>query len=115
MTYKAMMFSDIPNLALSFGYTNASWTLKCDLTSEYVCRLLNHMDRRGHQKCVPVLTDPDVFEVPFLDFTSGYVQRAHDLFPRRGNKAPWTLRQNYAFDIATIRYSDIDDGVMKFS
>ena len=115
MTYKAMMFSDIPNLALSFGYTNASWTLKCDLTSEYVCRLLNHMDRFGYEKCVPMLIDSDVEEVPFLEFTSGYVQRASHLFPRRGDRAPWTLRQNYAFDVATIRYGEIDDGVLRFS
>lgn len=115
MTYKAMMFSDLPNLAASFGYTNASWTLKSDLTGEYVCRLLNHMERHGHRVAVPRQTDPSVTERPFLDFTSGYIQRNLKLFPKQGSKAPWKLDQNYALDILNIRHSKIDDGVMQFS
>ena len=114
MTYKAMMFSDVPNLALSFGYTNASWTLKCDLTSEYVCRLLNHMAARGYRRCVPRLVGSSVADIPFLGLQSGYIERSKHLLPRQGAKAPWRLRENYAMDVATIRYGKIDDGVMHF-
>jgi monooxygenase len=113
MAYKAMMFSGVPNLALSFGYTNASWTLKVDLTCEYVCRLLNDMRARGHRCAVPE-RDPAVDEVPFLDFTSGYVQRARADLPKQGSRRPWKLRQNYLFDVMTIRFGRIDDGVMRF-
>lgn len=115
MTYKAMMLSDIPNLALWFGYTNASWTLKCDLTSEYLCRLINHMDKHGHTTCVPRRLDPRVEEAAFVPLNAGYIERGKHLLPKQGNRAPWKLKQNYAFDIASIRYSDVDDGVMEFS
>ncbi len=114
MTYKAMMFSDIPNLALSFGYTNASWTLKCDLSSEYICRLLNHMDKKGYRKCVPRITDERFSDIPFVGLQSGYIKRGQHLLPRQGSKAPWRLKENYAKDIATIRYCRVDDGVMEF-
>ena len=115
MTYKAMMLSDIPNLALWFGYTNASWTLKCDLTSEYLCRLINHMDKHGHTTCVPRRLDPRVEEAAFVPLNAGYIERGKHLLPKQGDRAPWKLKQNYAFDIASIRYSDVDDGVMQFS
>jgi cation diffusion facilitator CzcD-associated flavoprotein CzcO len=114
MTYKGMMLSDVPNMAFTVGYTNASWTLKADLTSEYVCRLLNHMDAHGYRRCAPEV-DPSVAEQPLLDFTSGYVQRSLDQFPKQGSKEPWKLRQNYVFDIRTIRRGPIDDGAMRFS
>jgi cation diffusion facilitator CzcD-associated flavoprotein CzcO len=113
MTYKAMMFSDVPNLALSFGYTNASWTLKADLTARYVCRLLAHMRRHGYRSCVPH-RDDRVKEVPFLDFTSGYVQRALAVLPKQGSRAPWKLRQNYVLDALTVRRDEVEDGVMEF-
>ena len=87
MAYKGMMCSDVPNLALAIGYTNASWTLKCDLTCEYVCRLLNHMDARGYTQCAPRQNDPSVTEEPLLDFSSGYIQRAIDQFPRQGSRS----------------------------
>ena len=115
MSYKGMMYSDIPNLATATGYTNASWTLKCDLTCEYVCRLLNYMDKRSYRQCVPRQNDPSVTEVPWLDFTSGYVQRAVAKFPRQGSKRPWKLYQNYALDIVTLRFGKIDDGIMQYS
>jgi monooxygenase len=115
MAYKGMMCSDVPNLALALGYTNASWTLKCDLTCEYVCRLLNHMDEHGHTQCVPRRNDPAVKEEPLLDFSSGYVQRTIDKFPRQGSFAPWKLYQNYALDMVTLRHSPIADGAMEFS
>jgi monooxygenase len=114
MTYRGMMLSGVPNLVFTVGYTNASWTLKADLTSEYVCRLLNHMDANGYALCAPEV-DPSVSEEPLLDFTSGYVLRSLDQFPKQGSKEPWKLRQNYVFDIRTIRRGPIDDGAMRFS
>jgi monooxygenase len=114
MTYKGMMLSGVPNMAFTVGYTNASWTLKADLTSEYVCRLLNHMDAHRYESCVAEV-DPSIGEKPLLDFTSGYVQRSLDRFPKQGSKEPWMLRQNYVLDIRTIRRGAIDDGAMRFS
>ena len=108
------MFSGVPNLASVFGYTNASWTLKCDLTCEYVCRILNYMDKRGLAFGVPRKTDPSLTEEPWLDFSSGYVQRALDQLPRQGTKRPWKLYQNYALDLMTLRYGAVDDGSMEF-
>jgi monooxygenase len=115
MAYRGMMLSGVPNCAFTVGYTNASWTLKADLTSEYVCRVLAHMDAHGYRKSVPELSDPSVEELPLLDFTSGYVQRSLDQFPKQGSKEPWKLRQNYVLDIRTIRRGQIDDGAMRFS
>ena len=115
MNYKGMMYSDVPNLASTFGYTNASWTLKCDLTCEYVCRLLNYMDRRGYKQCMPHNVDPTIEELPSLSFSSGYVQRALATLPKQGSNRPWRLYQNYAFDIVALRFGKVDDGVMKYS
>lgn len=115
MTYKGMMLSGVPNCAFTVGYTNASWTLKADLTSEYVCRLLAHMDAHGYVKSVPEITDPTVNEMPLLDFTSGYVLRSLDQFPKQGSKQPWKLRQNYVFDLRTIRRGPIEDGAMQLT
>jgi monooxygenase len=115
MAYKAIMLSGVPNMAFTVGYTNASWTLKADLTAEYVCRLLRHMDTHGYRQAVPEMNDPDVHEEPFLDFSAGYVLRALHKFPKQGSKAPWRLRQNYARDIKTLRHDPIDDGTMVFS
>lgn len=111
--YKAMMYSDIPNLASSFGYTNASWTLKSDLTAAYVARLLNVMKRRGMRQATPRIAG-DVEPEPFLDFTSGYVQRGMDKFPKQGNRKPWRVHQNYALDLVALRWGGIDEG-MEFS
>lgn len=115
MTYKGMMCSDVPNLALTIGYTNASWTLKCDLTCEYVCRLLQYMDKKGFAVCVPRNNDPSVTPQPLLDFSSGYVQRAIEHLPHQGSKAPWKLYQNYALDMVTLRHAAIADGILEFS
>jgi monooxygenase len=115
MGYKGMMLSGVPNLAIAIGYTNASWTLKCDLTHEYVCRVLEHMDEHGYRQCTPQNRDPSITEEPFIDFTAGYVLRAIDKFPRQGSRAPWRLHQNYARDILTLRFGEVDDGVMEFS
>jgi hypothetical protein len=115
MGYKGMMLSGVPNMALAFGYTNASWTLKCDLTCEYVCRLLNHMDAHGYSSCVPVNDDPSVTPLPFVDFNSGYVLRAIEHFPKQGSKPPWRLYQNYFRDIFSLRRSELEDGSLRFT
>ena len=115
MTYKGMMLEGVPNMAMTFGYTNASWTLKCDLTCAYVCRLLNHMDERGYRQCAPENTDSSIAEVPFIDFSSGYVLRSLDQLPKQGSKAPWRLYQNYALDILSLRYGAVEDGALRFS
>jgi cation diffusion facilitator CzcD-associated flavoprotein CzcO len=115
MTYKGMMLSDVPNMALAVGYTNASWTLKCELTCEYVCRLLNHMDQGGYRVCTPRNRDPSVTEEPLIDFSSGYVMRSIDQFPKQGSRAPWRLYQNYARDLLLVRYGAIDDDALDFS
>jgi len=113
MAYKGMMLSDVPNLALTFGYTNASWTLRADLIAEWVCRLLRHMDRRRATIVVP-RRDPSVAPAPFLTFTSGYVQRAIDRLPKQGTRMPWQVRQSYLHDVRAMRWSRIDDGVLGF-
>jgi monooxygenase len=114
LVYKGMMFSDVPNLALAMGYTNASWTLKCDLVCEYVCRLINHMDKHGHAYCVPRRNDPSLREEPLIDFSSGYVQRALDHLPKQGSFAPWKLYQNYALDRLLLRRAPLVDRAMEF-
>jgi cation diffusion facilitator CzcD-associated flavoprotein CzcO len=115
MAYKAMMLSGVPNFAFTVGYTNASWTLKADLVSEYVVRLLRHMDVRCYDQCVPINDDPTVTERPLLDFQAGYVLRSIDDFPRAGSRAPWRLAMSYAHDVVRLRYGKIDDGAMRFS
>jgi cation diffusion facilitator CzcD-associated flavoprotein CzcO len=114
ITYKGMMFSDIPNMALALGYTNASWTLKCELIAQYVCRLLNYMDRRGYTHCTPRRTDPTITEEPAVNFTSGYVQRALASLPSQGSKKPWKLYQNYVLDFFAMRFGGVNDGTMVF-
>ena len=114
LVYKGMMFSDVSNLAFAIGYTNASWTLKCDLAAEYVCRLLNHMDHRGYAVCTPRVNDPDIEEEPVIDFNSGYVLRALHTLPHQGSKKPWRLHQNYVKDLSMMRYGRVEDGTMEF-
>jgi cation diffusion facilitator CzcD-associated flavoprotein CzcO len=115
MSYKGMMLGGVPNFAFAIGYTNASWTLKCDLTCEYVCRLLKHMDEHGYRQCVPQNRDPSVAELPFIDFSSGYVQRSIEKFPKQGSKPPWRLYQNYPLDILGLKFGAIEDGALEFS
>jgi monooxygenase len=115
MGYKGMMLSGVPNFAFAIGYTNASWTLKCDLTCEYVCRLLNHMDAHRYRLCTPENRDPSIVELPFIDFSSGYVQRSIDKFPKQGSKAPWRLHQNYPLDILNLKLGSVEDSAMRFS
>ncbi len=112
--YRGVMYSDVPNLATSFGYTNASWTLKCDLTCDYVCRLLNFMQRRGYDSATPRLKGREPGAHPLVDFTSGYIQRGLGLFPKQGSRRPWRLRQNYLLDRLDFRFRRLKDGTLTF-
>ena len=116
LNYKGMMYSDVPNMASAFGYTNASWTLEMrpDLRIWYA-GLINYMDRHGYKQCMPHNLDPTITELPSLDFSSGYVQRSVAKMPKQGSKRPWRLYQNYALDIVSLRFGKINDGVMQYS
>ena len=115
LNYRGAMYSGVPNLASAFGYTNASWTLKCDLTCEYVCRLLNRMERLGFRQVTPRNRYLSLGTQPWVDFSSGYFQRSIHLLPKQGTKRPWELYQNYALDILSLRYGRLSDGVLEFS
>ncbi len=115
MAYKGMMLSGVPNFTYTIGYTNASWTLKADLVSGYLVRLLRYMDRCGYDQCVPVNDDPSVTERPLLDFEAGYVLRSVHEFPKAGSRAPWQLGMSYAHDVVKLRYGKLDDGAMRFT
>jgi monooxygenase len=112
LQYKGMMFSDVPNLTYTFGYTNASWTLKADLVSSYVCRLLNTMKKRGMRQATPHNDDPTMATEPFVDFSSGYIQRAAAQLPKQGTRKPWRLNQNYALDVLALKYGSVDDSMV---
>jgi monooxygenase len=114
VAYKGMMLSGIPNMAFTFGYTNASWTLKADLTSEYVSRLLTYMTEHGYDTVEPREPGGDVERQPFVDLSSGYIKRALDTLPKSGSKAPWRLKQNYLIDLRVIRNGKVDDGTLDF-
>jgi monooxygenase len=117
-TYKGFAYSDIPNMASTFGYINASWTLRSDLTAEYVCRLLNHMRKKGVVQCTPRLREQDrnMKQRPWIDgFSSGYMQRMMHRMPRQGDHEPWINPQNYRRDKKMFKHSPIDDGVMQFT
>ena len=115
LTYKGMMLEGVPNLALAIGYTNASWTLKCDLTCDYVCRLLNYLRSSGQRQCTPVNRDASVTSEPLFGLSSGYVQRSAHKFPKQGSKFPWQVHQSYLRDYRALKMSEIDDGAMAFS
>jgi cation diffusion facilitator CzcD-associated flavoprotein CzcO len=115
VVYKGMMFSGVPNLALAIGYTNASWTLKCDLVCHYVCRLLDHMDRHGYTRCLPLAPDPSLPRERFMDLSSGYIVRALDRLPTQGPRPPWRVHQNYLLDLHLFRCASLEDEGMQFS
>jgi monooxygenase len=116
VNYKGVMFNDIPNLASVFGYVNASWTLKTDIVADYVCRLLNEMDRQGATIANPHLDIPDMPRLPFVeDFSSGYFARSFDQLPKNGNRHPWRVLQNYAAEKKILTQEPVNDGVMVFS
>ena len=112
--YKSMMLAGVPNLGFSMGYTNASWTLKCDLTCGYVVRLLNHMRRHGYSQVTPRMRDQSVQKEPMLNLTSGYVMRSAYKLPKQGHKAPWKLNQNYLLDILNLRLRSLEDDSLEF-
>jgi cation diffusion facilitator CzcD-associated flavoprotein CzcO len=114
MAYKGIMLSDVPNMLLFFGYTNASWTLKVDLTYAYAFRLIKHIESAGLRQFTPRLNE-NVEEAPFLDFSSGYVIRALDKYPKQGATQPWRLSMNYAVDAFMLRFTKLEDGAMEFS
>ena len=115
LTYKGMMLEGVPNFALAVGYTNASWTLKCDLTCDYVCRLLNHLHDTGLQQCTPRNDDASVTAAPLLGLSSGYITRAADRFPKQGSRHPWQVHQSYLRDYRALKRSGIEDDSMKFT
>ena len=115
LTYKGMMIEGVPNLAVAIGYTNASWTLKCDLTCDYVCRLLNYMRERGLATCVPRNRDASAAAGPILGLTSGYIQRSAHLLPKQGTTYPWQVHQSYLRDYRALKLSGIEDSIMEFS
>lgn len=115
LTYKGMMLEGLPNFALAVGYTNASWTLKCDLTCDYVTRLLNHLRERGLRQCTPRNSDESVSAEPLLGLSSGYIQRAADRFPKQGSKFPWRVKQSYVADYRALKLRGITDEAMMFS
>jgi cation diffusion facilitator CzcD-associated flavoprotein CzcO len=112
--YRGMMFGNVPNLAQVFGYTNSSWTLKSDLTGDYVCRLLNHMRRTGTRIAIPRLQEGTVEEEPMLNFSSGYVLRSIGQFPKQGIRLPWRLYQNYVLDFLLLHLRPLRDKVLEF-
>ena len=112
--YKGMMFSDVPNFAALFGYTNASWTLKSDLSARYFCRLVKQARRKGAASFVPRMDGPARGGEPIIDFAAGYVQRGIHLFPRQGPERPWRNHQNYVADAFDVGLGRLDDGVMRF-
>ena len=114
--YKGMMLDGLPNVAWCVGYTNASWTLRADLSSRYLCRLLNYLDRHDIDIATPVLPpDEQDSPDPLMDLHSGYVQRAAAILPRQGTSGKWRVRNNYLLDLPRMRLSRIDDGAMRFT
>lgn len=115
MVYKGLMLQDVPNLAFAMGYTNASWTLKADLASEYMSRLLHHMSKNNYKQCTPNNTDVPMSDLPFFDLKAGYISRSKDIFPKQGVKAPWQMNQNYIVDIVSLRYSSLENSEIVYS
>lgn len=115
LSYRGTMYSDVPNLISAFGYTNASWTLKCELIARYMTRLLNYMDRHGYVKCLPQRPDATIGEDTIFNLSSGYVQRAQATLPHQGRRNPWRMYQNYLRDVFHLRLARINDGTMRFT
>jgi cation diffusion facilitator CzcD-associated flavoprotein CzcO len=111
--YRGVMFSDVPNFAFTVGYTNASWTLKCDLSCQFVTKVLNHMKEHNYKVVVPRF-DPDMPSEPLLDFNAGYVLRALDKLPKQGSKHPWKVYQNYVRDVMALKWSGADDKYLEY-
>jgi cation diffusion facilitator CzcD-associated flavoprotein CzcO len=113
MVYKGMMISDLPNFIYAFGYTNASWTLKVDLTANYLCKLINKMERKGYDVVIPERPE-EASEEDFLNLSSGYIRRARAILPKQGKKRPWKVVQNYLVDMLATRFDRLNDSALKF-
>ena len=112
--YRGVMFSDIPNFAVAIGYTNSSWTLKCDLNCDYVTKILNYMDKHHYAVCTPRFDKSKFTSEPLLDFDAGYIKRAKDVLPMQGSKAPWKVYQNYLKDSLILKYGKLIDEYLEF-
>jgi cation diffusion facilitator CzcD-associated flavoprotein CzcO len=112
--YRGAMYSDVPNFASVFGYTNASWTLRADLISEYFARLINYMDENNFVQATPRMNLAHPDEKPFVDFSSGYFQRVADKLPKQTSQAPWKQNQSYMHDLMELRYGKLEDGALEF-
>ena len=115
LTYKGLMLNDLPNFIFFAGYTNASWTLKSDLTSEYASRLIHLMDKKGHKVVVPKVSDMNMETVPLINLNSGYIHRSTANLPKQGSKFPWKLYQNWIYDYFTLRVKSVKDDTLKFN
>lgn len=114
MAYKGAMMDGVPNCSFTVGYSNISWTLRADLVSEYVCRVLAHMDEHGYRRCQPAVPDASVSEKPIFDLTSNFVLRGIEYFPSQGSKDPWQVKR-YRSDVRQLRRDPIEDGTLRFS
>ncbi len=115
ISYKGMMLRGVPNFSFTLGYSNASWTLKCNLVAEYICRLLNHMSAHGYDCATPVGREPAIVDKPSINLNSGYIRRGMEFLPKQGSKRPWKFHQNYARDLLDLFWSAVDDGTMEFT
>jgi len=113
--YRGVMLSDVPNFAFTVGYTNASWTLKCDLSCRFVTKVLNYMDKNNYSVCVPRFDSTKFKSEPLLDFNAGYVLRSLDKIPKQGSKHPWKVHQNYIKDLMSLEWSGVDDAYLQYS
>ena len=113
--YRGFMPETLPNFFVGFGYTNASWTLKIELSCSYMCRVMNHMKDNNLASCIPTVIDPEVAAEEFDDLSSGYILRNKDLFPKMGNKSPWKLHQNFFFDYASFNWNGPADPSLMYS
>ena len=111
--YKGMMISNVPNLIYSFGYTNASWTLKVDLTANYLCRLIKYMEKQNHTKFIPIPKNVSQ-KGAFLNLKSGYILRAHSILPKQGARVPWKNHNNYLLDMVAIRFGRLKNSAIRF-
>ena len=115
MLYRGVMVSDVPNMAMIIGYINASWTLKVDIASEYICKLINHMDKNGYDQVIPQGDATELMEDTVMgSLSSGYIARAADVMPKQGKHAPWKVSNNYLADRKELKQASFDDGVLKF-
>jgi cation diffusion facilitator CzcD-associated flavoprotein CzcO len=115
LSYKGMMLDGVPNLAYAIGYANASWTLKCDLTCDYVTRMLNHMHNTGLQQATPDASGAEEGDSTMFALNSGYLNRARHLLPRQGKSYPWQVKQSYIADYRAMKMTSIEDDVMRFT